>query len=237
LIKDDKKRNASKTAWEAPGDDGEDPRYPSTGEGELWPPGGSCELLEALEEVGSYLLPELVSEHPQKDEKETPFERVMRFRRLQRAKDLAKWKIRNAQKLRYRNKKPWEKVKKKKAQAWKAHHVNRPLRGPWAVYRKQWSSLKKDVRITKEEFEEIIEKCGGLLAVKRVRGVGGIISRDSLLVVGDDYKILYQGKDAVGVDPRTGRKIGLRTWWYERGYTAEEKDERLCTEVPKDPNS
>lgn len=169
--------------------------YPGTGEGEISPPSPSGEVVEAYEVAG---LPESWNcddgspwRGPKEPTKEVTYkpspwrpDNVRRARKLKAQLEWAAKKKKIAKKRKSRQ--------KRLNCIWNYYH--RTLGSdPWKKYTLIWKKRGYELRITKEEFLDLIDACGGIAECAFFRVWDGVVSVDNLLVCNEKKEVLHRG--------------------------------------------
>jgi hypothetical protein len=197
MIKDTKEGTPSRSSQEGLQEHEEGDWYPPMGEGEITSLGALESVLDGiqLETLGEVRSEDLESRLPS---------RADRVREMRRLKEQARWLKRKEAKRR-RGGRPkvykthWQRRLRKKDINYYNYHVWMTSKGPFYKYKQVWRMNRiKDIRITEDEFNSLIESVGGLLKVKFVqiyRPEGGekVVSLDTLQLAGYDGELLYRG--------------------------------------------
>lgn len=172
---------------------------------EITLPSSIQELLEGLQE-------ELVSDAPV-----VSLWRPDEVRKNRKLKQQAYWLKRKAS-MKKRMGRPlkwktgWQKRKAPKDRRWK--YYNGTIGGDaWKKYSLIWKNNKVEVRITPEEWDEIVQKCGGLHKIRRVTCYQKVASKDTITVY------------AHYVGYKTKKKIKAGTKILYRGTLVPERDD------------
>lgn len=184
-----KKDDSSKTLWEALGDDLVPEWYPARGEGEISPPEA---LQEVLEPIDLASLPGL-----EPDQKKAVWrpdlvrERRKLKQQLEWARKKAKMKAKGGRPRKYKT--HWQ--RKNARRDWKFNEYQKFCsKDPWTKYQYVWMCNGiKDIRITPEEFNSLIESQGGLMKIEKVRLYKRIASLETIVLEGRDGIVLYRG--------------------------------------------
>lgn len=216
--KNPKTKDLTRGAVRAYNETEEGGRYPSTGGEEIWSPEALQEVLEASRGVGTTLFPELQSNAPV-----VSIWRPDEVRKNRKLKQQAYW-------LKYKASRPkkmgrplkwktgWQKRKAPKDRLWKYYHGTVGA-NPWMKYSRIWKINGVDIKITPEEWEEIVEKCGGIHKIRRVTCYRKVASKETITVYSNytgyktkkkrekGTKILYRGSDVPASELERANKV------------------------------